>query len=112
MPARMNAVAHAVHLFTTSRAGLANRCAELATLIMEMRAAKHEVGRSLTNFSTVRHQSKMRRLHMFPASFQALRNGGMQADVMAFLTGVYAFPHFGSHWMMHADLVTRKKTVA
>jgi hypothetical protein len=109
MPARMNAVAHAVHLLATARASLANRGAELTTLIMEMRAAKHEVGRGLADFNAVRHQSKMRRLHMLAAGFQAFRNGGMQADVMAFLTRIYAFAHLRIHWMVHADLFDETK---
>ncbi|MES2534659.1 MAG: hypothetical protein V4632_02200 [Pseudomonadota bacterium] len=107
MLAGVHTVAHAAYLLTTPRARFTNRGTKLATLIMKMRTAQHEVGCGLANFRTICHQAEMYRLHVFPANFQAMCDRGMQADVMAFLAGVYAFSHFGMHWMLHVDLLRR-----
>lgn len=62
---------------------------------MELRAADHEIGTGLADFSAVHHQSKMAWLHMGAAFLQAMSHGRMKADLMALKTGSNAGRHRG-----------------
>jgi hypothetical protein len=53
---------------------------------MELRAADHEIGGCLADLRTVHHQSKMLRLCVLAAFFEAMRQRHVKAYAMAIQT--------------------------
>ena len=88
-----SAVVHVADGFTADGAGFANLCAQRAQLGDKLRATELQVGRGLADFRTVQHQREMLGLHVLSAKLQAVRHGGLQADLMAFGAGLDAGLH-------------------
>ena len=84
---------HVAEGFTADGAGFANLCAQCAQLGYKLRTTELEVGRGLADFRTVEHQREMLGLYVLSAKLQAVRHGGLQADLMIFGTGLDAGLH-------------------
>jgi hypothetical protein len=64
---------------------------------MQVRSAQHEIRARLANLGAIHHQPKVRWLDMLPAHFEAVVQGSLVADVMAFEAEPDAFFHFRVH---------------
>lgn len=103
----LDAFIHSADPLATRRACLADFGADLAKTMLKMRATELKVGRCLADLGTVHHQTKVFRLDVLSAAIEAMVHGGLQTDLMATTTSVYAGLHgvFSVGWFVHRVLL-------
>ena len=81
--------------------------------MLKMRAGKLKISRSLADFCAAHHQPQVFGFHMLTASFNAVIHGGLQANLMAGATSIYAGLRgvFGVGWVMHGILQSEGTSV-
>jgi hypothetical protein len=89
----LDALIHTADHSAICGAGFADFGADCASPAMETGIAEHEVSRSLADFGAVDHQTKVLRFNVFAPGIQAVVHRGLQTNLMALITGLYARCH-------------------
>ncbi|WP_198482300.1 hypothetical protein [Methylotuvimicrobium alcaliphilum] len=108
---RFNTFVHIADFLAIGCARFANLGANFVEAMLETRATQLEIRRGLANLGTVHHQTEMFGLDVLSAGFQAMIHSGLQANLMATRTSLYAGLHsgIGVGRLMHGVLQRKVK---